>query len=189
MVTKYVSKSIVNTAAELNDALKDEREALVQSIGENIQIKRLNILQSEGTIGSYLHSDSKLGALVSINSDNSELAKDLAMHVAASNPMCIKKEDIDQTTLNREKEIYKKQALESGKDDQIQNKMVEGKINRFLSEVSLLSQSFVKDPDKSIQELLHKHDTEVLEMVRFMVGEGIEVKEKDFAQEVADQLK
>ena len=117
------------------------------------------------------------------------MAKDIAMHVAAFNPLCLSKEDIDQDILERERVIYQNQAKESGKPEEIMKKMVEGKINRYLSEVSLLSQSFVKDPDISVADYLEKDNASIAAYVRLKVGEGIEVEVKDFAEEVAEQLK
>ncbi len=111
------------------------------------------------------------------------------MHVAAFSPLCLSKEDLDQETLNREKAIYENQAKDSGKPQEIMEKMVEGKVNRFLSEVSLLSQGFVKDPDITIEKYLANDNASVVSFDRLKVGEGIEVETKDFAEEVAEQLK
>ena len=140
-------------------------------------------------IGMYLHSDSKLGSIVAVNNGSDQIAKDIAMHVSAFNPLCLSKDDIDQDILERERAIYQNQAKESGKPEEIMEKMVEGKVNRYLSEVSLLSQSFVKDPDTSVADYLEKDNASIAAFVRLKVGEGIEVEVKDFAEEVAEQLK
>ena len=172
-------------------SLEDDRKALVQTIGENIQLRRVETIDysSDMNIGMYLHSDSKLGSIVAVNNGSDQIAKDIAMHVSAFNPLCLSKDDIDQDILDREKAIYQNQAKESGKPEEIMEKMVEGKINRYLSEVSLLSQSFVKDPDISVSDYLEKDNASIVAYVRLKVGEGIEVEVKDFAEEVAEQLK
>ena len=172
-------------------SLEDDRKALVQTIGENIQLRRVETIDysSDMNIGMYLHSDSKLGSIVAVNNGSDQIAKDIAMHVSAFNPLCLSKDDIDQDILDREKAIYQNQAKESGKPEEIMEKMVDGKINRYLSEVSLLSQSFVKDPDISVSDYLEKDDASIAAYVRLKVGEGIEVEVKDFAEEVAEQLK
>ena len=188
-VKSHLEENRVESVEALNNNFNEKRESLVQAIGENIQIRRLDLVENVGSVGTYLHSDSKLGALVSINVDNFDLAKDLAMHAAASNPSCITQDDIDKDILEREKAIYKKQAEESGKDEKIMEKMVEGKVRRFLEEVSFVSQPFVKNPDQKIQELLDERGAAIVMMSRFKVGDGIEVEKKDFASEVAEQLK
>ena len=189
-VAEYLSNNQVNDIGELGDAFEEKRQTLIQSIGENIQLRRLITLEapSDGCIGSYVHSDGKLAAMVSIDIANKELAKDLAMHVSATNPTCLKSEDIDPELLERERSIFLAQAKDSGKDASIMEKMVEGKVKRFLSEVTLLSQGFVKNPDQSIEELLNNHNASIISFARFKVGEGIEVETKDFAAEVAEQL-
>ena len=188
-VKNHLEENKVESVEALNKDFNEKREALVQAIGENIQIRRLDLVEKVGSVGTYLHSDSKLGALVSINVDNFDLAKDLAMHAAASNPSCITQDDIDKDILEREKAIYKKQAEESGKDEKIMERMVEGKVRRFLEEVSFVSQPFVKNPEQKIQELLDDSGAAIVTMSRFKVGDGIEVEKKDFASEVAEQLK
>lgn len=189
-VAEYLINNKVTDMADLSSMFEEKRQSLIQSIGENIQLRRLQTLDvpSGGCIGAYLHSDGKLAALVSIDTDNMELAKDLAMHVSATNPTCLQSEDIDPELLERERSIFLAQAEESGKDESIMEKMVEGKVKRFLSEVTLVSQGFVKNPDQSIEELLKENNTSIIAFARLKVGEGIEVEVKDFAAEVAEQL-
>ena len=189
-VAEYLINNKVTDIADLSSMFEEKRQSLIQSIGENIQLRRLQTLDvpSGGCIGAYLHSDGKLAAIVSIDTDNKELAKDLAMHVSATNPTCLQSEDIDPELLERERSIFLAQAEESGKDASIMEKMVEGKVKRFLSEVTLVSQGFVKNPDQSIEELLKENNTSILAFARLKVGEGIEVEVKDFAAEVAEQL-
>ena len=191
-VKEYVSKNkIFESSALKESSLEDDRKALVQTIGENIQIRRVVTLEFDSTmnIGIYIHSDSKLGSLVVTKDGNDEIAKDIAMHVSAFNPLCLSQDDIDKDVLEREKAIYQNQAQDSGKPQDIMDKMVDGKIKRFLSEVSLISQNFVKDPDITVQEYLEKGGATIVECARLKVGEGIEVETKDFAEEVAEQLK
>ncbi len=191
-VKEYISKNKIFEASALKESsLEDDRKALVQTIGENIQIRRVVTLEFDSSmnIGIYVHSDSKLGSLVVTKDGNDEIAKDIAMHVSAFNPLCLSQDDIDKDVLEREKAIYQNQAQDSGKPQDIMDKMVDGKIKRFLSEVSLISQNFVKDPDITVQEYLEKGGATIVEFARLKVGEGIEVETKDFAEEVAEQLK
>ena len=191
-VKEYISKNKIFEASALKESsLEDDRKALVQTIGENIQIRRVVTLEFDSSmnIGIYIHSDSKLGSLVVTKDGNDEIAKDIAMHVSAFNPLCLSQDDIDKDVLEREKAIYQNQAQDSGKPQEIMDKMVDGKIKRFLSEVSLISQNFVKDPDITVQEYLEKGGATIVEFARLKVGEGIEVEIKDFAEEVAEQLK
>ena len=191
-VKEYVSKNkIFNISDLIESSLEEDRKTLVQTIGENIQIRRLATLEFDSSmnVGVYIHSDSKLGSLVVVKNGSNEIAKDIAMHVSAFNPLCLSQDDIDQDVLEREKAIYQNQAQDSGKPQEIMDKMVEGKIKRFLSEVSLISQNFVKDPDITVQEYLEKDGATIVSFARLKVGEGIEVETKDFAEEVAEQLK
>ena len=191
-VKEYISKNKIFEASALKESsLEDDRKALVQTIGENIQIRRVVTLEFDSSmnIGIYIHSDSKLGSLVVTKDGSDEIAKDIAMHVSAFNPLCLSQDDIDKDVLEREKAIYQNQAQDSGKPQDIMDKMVDGKIKRFLSEVSLISQNFVKDPDITVQEYLERGGATIVEFARLKVGEGIEVEIKDFAEEVAEQLK
>lgn len=175
---------------ELKSDVEEDRQKLVQSIGENIQVRRLvtQEFDSSKKIGTYLHSDNKLAAMVLLSEENGELGRDIAMHISASAPLSINEDGVDKEVLDREKSIFETQARESGKDENIMQKMVEGKVKRFLKEVTLLSQDFIKDPDVSISKLLENSNNEVVAYERFKVGEGIEVSSKDFAEEVAEQL-
>tara|TARA_Y100000389_G_scaffold17818_1_gene15557 strand:+ start:157 stop:1014 length:858 start_codon:yes stop_codon:yes gene_type:complete len=191
-VSDYIAENKVSNVSELNESeIEEKRKALVQTIGENIQLRRLDTKEfsSEMSAGSYLHSDSKLGAVVVLSAGDEALAKDIAMHVAAFNPLCLSGADLDPEILEREKAIYMVQAEESGKPQEIMEKMIEGKLKRFLSEVSLLSQDFVKDSEITIQELLDSKNAKIESYSRLKVGEGIEVAAKSFADEVAEQLK
>ena len=191
-VGSYISNNkVYNISAIQESEIEEKRKALIQTIGENIQLRRLETLEfsSDMNSGVYLHSDSKLAAVVVLSGGDESLAKDIAMHVAAFNPLCLSQTDIDPEVLEREKAIYMVQAEESGKPKEIMEKMIEGKLKRFLSEVSLLSQDFVKDSEVSIQELLDSKNAKIESYSRLKVGEGIEVETKSFADEVAEQLK
>ena len=186
---RLVSKKYLDVE-DLKKDVEEDRQKLVQSIGENIQVRRLATQEFDSSkkVGTYLHSDNKLAAMVLLKEENDELGRDIAMHISASAPLSISADGVDKKVLEREINIFESQARESGKDENIMQKMVEGKIKRFLKEVTLLSQDFIKDPDTSISKLLENSDNEVISFERFKVGEGIEVSSKDFAEEVAEQL-
>jgi elongation factor Ts len=191
-VQKFISENKLIDIADIQKSdVEDKRKALVQTIGENIQLRRLETIEysSEMNSSSYVHSDSKLGSIVVISGGDEALAKDIAMHVAAFNPLCLSEADIDPQILEREKAIYMVQAEESGKPKEIMEKIIEGKLKRFLSEVSLLSQNFVKDNEVTIQNLLDSNNAKIQSYARLKVGEGIEVETNNFADEVAEQLK
>ena len=171
----------------LSDSLEEKRQNLVQKIGENIVIRRkFNV--SSPFVYSYIHGNKKIGVLVSLKQENEELGKDLAMHVAASNPLAISPEEISEEIINKEKEIIEAQVSDADKPQEIIEKMTSGRLKKFLSEVSLIDQPFVKDPSLNISQLLKNNDNSVLSFIRYEVGEGIEVEKKDFAEEVQAQL-
>jgi elongation factor Ts len=173
----------------VTDALNAERETLVQEIGENMAIRRGEVAESAvGGLSYYMHGDQRRGAVVKLSSKQDELGRDLAMHVVAINPMVVTSDDVAADVLEKEREIYMSQAQDSGKPEEIVIKMVEGRVKKYLSEVSLLDQPFVKDGNTKVGALVKKANTEVLRFVRYEVGEGIEVEEADFAAEVAAQL-
>ena len=191
-VANFISKNVVEDISAIHESeIETKRNALVQSIGENIQIRRVETVKYESSVntGLYIHSDSKLATVVVLEGGNQDLAKDIAMHVAATNPICLSQDQINKDILEREKAIYLTQAKESGKPQEIMDKIVEGKLKRFLSEVSLISQPFVKDPDTTIETLLNTNSAKIQSYSRLKVGEGIEVETKNFADEVAEQLK
>jgi elongation factor Ts len=177
--------SLENIAAALND----ERETLVQEIGENITIRRGQVMQSpKGGLSYYIHGDQRRGALIELSAGAADLGRDLAMHVVAINPMVINSADVATETLDKEREIYLSQAQDSGKPEEIIVKMGEGRVKKYLAEVSLLDQPFVKDGNVKVGALVKQAGVEVQGFLRFEVGEGIEVEELDFAAEVAAQL-
>ena len=172
----------------LETGIEDSRERLVQKLGENIIVRRMAKTDNSSTIGSYLHSNHKIGCLVSLDGGDEELANDIAMHAAATDPMAVSPSDIPEEVLSKEREIFKAQSEESGKPPEIIEKMIEGKISKFLSEVSLTDQDFVKDPNTKISQLLNEKNATILSFTRFEVGEGIEVEKVDFATEVMSQI-
>ena len=176
----------------LEKGLEESRQALVQKIGENVNLRRLKRLNfenaNEGIVESYVHNNSKIGVLISLKGGDEALAKDVAMHIAAVNPMVVRPEDVPEEILTKESEIYSAQARESGKPEEIVEKMISGRLRKFVAEVSLLEQQFVKDPEIKICDLLKEVGADVVQFVRYEVGEGIEKEEGDFAAEVAAQL-
>lgn len=173
----------------LAEGLEAEREALVQKIGENISVRRAVRYKSDGKqLGSYVHTNGKIGVMVELEGGSEELGKDIAMHVAATNPMVITPDQLPAEEVAKEREIYVAQAEESGKPPEIVEKMVEGRIRKYLAEVSLVEQPFVKDPDLNVGGLLKIANATINRFVRYEVGEGIEVEKADFASEVTAQL-
>ncbi|HAD71544.1 MAG: translation elongation factor Ts [Gammaproteobacteria bacterium] len=175
----------------LAKGLEAERQALVQKIGENINLRRVDRLKfenaDEGIVESYVHSNNKIAVLLTLRGGDEAIARDIAMHVAAINPMVIRAEDVPEDILMRESEIYSAQARESGKPEEIVEKMIGGRLRKFITEVTLLEQPFVKDPDAKIGDLLREAGADIVNFVRYEVGEGIDKEELDFAKEVAAQ--
>jgi elongation factor Ts len=169
--------------------LESAREALVQKIGENITVRRVELLNAEaGIVGAYVHGNSRIAVLVALKGGDQDLAKDVAMHVAAVNPQVVSPEDMSEEAVAKEREIFTAQAQDSGKPAEIIEKMIGGRLKKFLAENSLVEQAFVKDPDVTVGKLVSAAGAEVISFVRFEVGEGIEVETMDFAAEVAAQL-
>ena len=163
------------------------RTDLVAKVGENISLRRFARLQAVDNLGSYTHG-ARIAAIVSLQGGDAELARNIAMHIAASNPVCIDEDGVPADTLERERRIFSEQAAESGKPPEIIEKMVVGRVAKFLKEVTLLGQPFVKDPDMTVAKLLKNADASVTSFVRYEVGEGIEKKEENFAEEVLKQI-
>ena len=163
------------------------RTELIQKVGENISVRRAQIVEADGPIGFYTHG-SRIGAIVTLNGGDEELARDIAMHVAAINPVCIDESGVPAETLATEKRIFTEQAEASGKPAEIIEKMVTGRVAKFLKEITLVGQPFVKDPDTTVGKLLKGAGAEATSFVRFEVGEGIEKKEDNFAEEVMAQV-
>ncbi len=167
--------------------VEEARQLLVQKIGENVQLRRAAFLESNGCVVEYNHG-SRIGVLVALSKDNRALARDIAMHIAASNPRSIGAADLDPTLIAKEREIFVDQAKQTGKPDAIIEKMVEGRIAKYIKEVCLEGQPFVRNPDQTVGALLKAAAAEVQAFVRFEVGEGIEKEVIDFAEEVRAQV-
>ena len=169
--------------------LEAAREALVQKVGENIGVRRLaDAAADSGVVGSYVHGNNRIAVLVRLQGGDSELAKDVAMHIAALNPQVVAPQDMPAEIVAREKAIFTAQAQESGKPADIIEKMIGGRIKKFLCENSLVEQPFVKDSEQTVGKLVSAAGAEVVSFIRYEVGEGIEKEETDFAAEVAAQL-
>ena len=168
--------------------LETERGNLVQKIGENISIRRAQVFKDEGAVVEYLHTNGRIGVMLSMEGGSEDLGKDVAMHIAAMNPTVVSSEDAPADLVAKEREIYTAQAQDSGKPPEIVEKMIDGRIRKYLAEISLLEQAFVKDGDTKIGALLKKEGAAVNRFVRYEVGEGIEKEEEDFAAEVQKQL-
>ena len=166
--------------------LETRRQELVAKVGENIAVRRFQVLHSSETIGSYSHMG-RIGVLVELQAGDPGLARDLAMQVAATSPRYVSAAEVPEDELAKEREILAAQALQEGKPEDIVQKMVEGRLRKYLDEVTLTGQPFVKDPDLKVEKLLAAVDASALSFVRYEVGEGIEKKEDDFVQEVMAQ--
>ncbi len=165
--------------------IEEARQALVAKIGENMTVRRFARLSTDGVLASYSHGV-RIGVVVDIDGD-AELGRDIAMHVAASNPVCVDEADVPAEMLAKEREIVEAQARESGKPENIIEKMIEGRMRKYLGEITLKGQPFVKDPDTTVGKLLDSKGAKVNRFVRFEVGEGIEKKKEDFREEVMAQ--
>jgi len=168
--------------------LEAARTELISKVGENISVRRFARIQAADHLGNYTHG-ARIGAVVSLSGGDADLARDIAMHVAASKPTCIDEAGVPRDTLETERRIFTEQARDSGKPPEIIEKMVTGRILKFLKEITLLGQPFVKDPDISVGKLLDASGAAVTEFLRYEVGEGIEKKEENFAEEVMAQIK
>ncbi len=197
-VASLVDSALTTQTADINQiadvslsgsthTVEQARQELINKVGENVQIRRIALVKSSGTIGSYVHSG-RIGALVALSVDNPTLAKDIAMHVAASNPQVIAPEEVPAHLIAQEKEIFMAQSANSGKPSEIIEKMVSGRISKFVNEISLVGQPFVKDPATTVGQLLQSAQARVTQFVRFEVGEGIEKPIEDFAEAVMAQV-
>ena len=190
VATKNITDVAALTEALLtksNESVETARKALVMKLGENISVRRLARHETQGRIAFYLHG-TRIGVLVDHTGGDESLGKDLAMHIAASKPVCVSKEQVSAEILAHERQIFTAQAAESGKPSNIIEKMVEGRITKYLAEITLLGQPFVKDPEQTVEKLLVKKAAKVNGFTMFIVGEGIEKKTENFAEEVKAQM-
>ena len=189
VVGKAFEEQISDIETLAGGETEDARQALVQKIGENISVRRVvNHRANDGVIGGYVHGNNRIAVLVALKGGSEALARDIAMHVAAVNPQVVSPADMPEEQVAKEREIYAAQAQDSGKPPEIVEKMIDGRIRKFLAENSLTEQAFVKDPDTTVGKLVAAAGAEVAGFTRFEVGEGIEVEKVDFAAEVAAQL-
>lgn len=187
---RALAEDTCDVASLMSSDLDEAREALVQKIGENISVRRITREAiAGGTVGSYVHGNNRIGVLVGLVGGDQDLAKDVAMHIAAVSPQFVSPESVPADVIAKEKDIYMAQANDSGKPPEIIEKMVSGRVRKFLEEISLSKQPFVKDPDVTIGDLVSKAGAELGSFTRYEVGEGIDKQEVDFAEEVAAQLK
>ena len=171
---------------------KTVNEVLVEkiaTIGENMNVRRFVRFESEGLVEKYIHGDGKIAVLVNMSKGTKEVAKDVCMQIAAARPEFLNEESVPAERVEKEKEILKAQTMNEGKPEAIAEKIVQGRIGKFYSEICLVDQAFVKDPNKKVSQMLKENDSEIIEFARFEKGEGIEKKEENFAEEVMNQLK
>lgn len=189
VLDKAFTSKTADVAALVDEEVESARQALVQKIGENIGVRRVAVVEPKaGVVGVYVHSNNRIATVVELAGGSVDVAKEIAMHVAAVNPRVVKPEDMPEDMVNKEKEIIKAQPDMEGKPENIVEKMMTGRISKFLKENSLVEQPFVKDPEVTVGQLAKKADATVESFVRYEVGEGIEKEEADFAAEVAAQV-
>lgn len=164
--------------------IDEKRREMVGRIGENMAIRRAELIETSGQIGQYQHGE-KIGVVVAMDGGDDTLIRDIAMHVAAAKPSAISVDDVDQEMVEKERKFQIEQAQESGKPMEIIEKMIEGRMRKYLQEITLLGQAFVKDPDQTVEKLLKSSDAQVTNFIRLEVGEGIEIEQTNFADEVA----
>lgn len=177
-------KALSSVKLASGKTIEETRKDIIAKLGENITIRRFELIETDGSIATYLHGK-KIGVAVNFSGGDEQLGRDLAMHIAANKPICISKENVPADKIEAEKNIYSQQAAQSGKPAEIVAKMVEGRIAKFLAEITLLGQPFVKNPDVSVGKLLAQNSARVNSFAMLVVGEGIEKKIFDFATEVA----
>ena len=180
-------KALSGLEIENGVTVETRRRELIAKIGENINVRRFERVSGKGVPGRYVHGV-RIGVLVDVEGGTEELAKDVAMHIAATNPVCVAPEDVPAGVLDQERDIQRAQAEQSGKPAEIIEKMIEGRLRKYVNEIALTGQPFVKNPDQSVGDLLKEQGARVLGFVRFEVGEGIEKDETDFASEVMAQV-
>tara|TARA_Y100000739_G_C20538152_1_gene432280 strand:- start:211 stop:1089 length:879 start_codon:yes stop_codon:yes gene_type:complete len=180
-------ETFVGQKLDSGETVDEARQGIIAKIGENISVRRVQIVNAEnGILGAYKHGE-RIAVLAVLSSEDAELAKDVAMHIAASRPECVSEDQLSNELLEREKSIFIEQAKESGKPDNIIEKMIKGRMKKFVNEVTLYGQAFVKDPDITVGTLVKSKNSEVLSFIRYEVGEGIEKKEDNFVEEVMAQ--
>lgn len=190
VIGKLVSNVDLTLEEAMEGELEEKRKELVHTLGENIVVRRFaRSKEHSDSIGLYLHTNKKIACIVSLEGGNNTLAKDIAMHVAATDPVSITPGDIPKTLMEEEKEILEAKSIDANKSPDLIKKIVDGKLKKFIKEVCLTEQGFVRDPETKIKDLLNENSSKVISFDRFLVGEGVENEKKDFASEVMSQLK
>ena len=184
-VEELLSQKSIKEEKSVKEVLTDK----IATIGENLSIRRFKRFETEGTVESYIHGDGKIGVLVEMKNADKELAKDICMQIAAAKPEFLNREEVPSDRIEKEMEILKAQAMNEGKPAEIAEKMVQGRIGKFYSEICLLEQEFVKDSSLKVEKLLQQKGAEIIGFARFEKGEGREKKEENFAEEVMKQIK
>lgn len=181
-------EDLLGSTLTTGETVEEARKNLIVKIGENINVRRLAAVKSDnGHVGYYIHGG-RIGVILEMEGGSEALGKDIAMHIAASNPLVVSPEDVPSDVVEKEKDIFQAQASQSGKPAEIIEKMISGRIKKFLDEVSLLGQAYVKDPSMTVAKLLKAENATVKSFVRYQVGEGIDKKEDNFAEEVMSQV-
>lgn len=191
------AQSVAKTAVEKKPAsvedlaalVEDERKAVIAKLGENISVRRFQVIETVDSLTAYIHGAAATEGVLVAFKGAEDVARKVGMHIVAAKPQCVREEEVDAETVEKERHIYTQQAIESGKPAEIAAKMVEGRIKKFLAEVTLNGQAFVMNPDQTVAQFLKENGTEVLSFVRYKVGDGIEKKEVDYAAEVAAAAK
>ena len=189
LTTKPSNVDELATCSMGDKNVDETRRELIAKLGENIQVRRFGVLESDGSLGDYIHTNNRIGVIVALKDGDLTLARDIAMHIAWSNPAYLRPEDVPADQVGKEKEILVEQARAEGKPDEIIEKMVTGRMRKYLDEISLLGQPFVKEPKMTVGKLLQSADATVTSYLRLEVGEGIEKKTEDFADEVMKQVR
>ena len=184
-VESLLNEKYFDTDKKVSEVLTDK----IATIGENLSIRRFVRFESNGLVESYIHGEGKIAVLVDFSKGNETTARDMCMQIAAARPEYVSENEVPEEVVNKEMEILKAQAMNEGKPAEIAEKMVKGRIGKFYSEICLLDQAFVKNPDQKVSEVLKSNDCEIVRFARFEKGEGIEKKEENFAEEVMKQLK
>ena len=184
-VESLLNEKYFDTDKKVSEVLTDK----IATIGENLSIRRFVRFESNGLVESYIHGEGKIAVLVDFSKGNETTARDMCMQIAAARPEYVSENEVPEDIVNKEMEILKAQAMNEGKPAEIAEKMVKGRIGKFYSEICLLDQAFVKNPDQKVSEVLKSNDCEIVRFARFEKGEGIEKKEENFAEEVMKQLK
>lgn len=188
-VAKTAAEKKPATLEELSALVEEERKAIIAKLGENMSVRRFEIIETDNNLTAYIHGALATEGVLVEYKGAEEVARKVGMHIVAAKPQCVSESEVDAETVEKERRIYTQQAIESGKPAEIAEKMVEGRIKKFLAEVTLNGQAFVMNPDQTVAQFLKENGAEVVRFVRYKVGDGIEKKEVDYAAEVAAAAK